>query len=280
MAWKYKQEYVADGDVVEPSEWRVNINETVSEINGFLDTDNIKRDAITRPIIKRNTFTRVYSKDVTTNMSYVFNHERAGWVDRAVQVYNTDVGSSTMSTEPVGVGSAGMSSINFEVKDLPRVTFTPDQDGLLICEFSGWVQWLKQQTNPDDLKSDGTTVVRSSGHEYAYFAKQQRYFKSLNAYVLCSMWRLTVNGQSVAESGPLGNEYQSHPIYLCGATPILKNKETVVKIEGQFLWYSAGSDDSIQASSFSPKKVNDSSVSYRRDCSLNSPQLLVTYRKR
>jgi hypothetical protein len=69
MAWKYKQEYVADGDVVEPSEWRVNINETVSEINGFLDTDNIKRDAITRPIIKRNTFTRVYSNDVTTNMS-------------------------------------------------------------------------------------------------------------------------------------------------------------------------------------------------------------------
>ena len=113
MAWKYKQEYVADGDVVEPSEWRVNINETVSEINGFLDTDNIKRDAITRPIIKRNTFTRVYSNDVTTNMSYVFNHERAGWVDRAVQVYNTDVGSSTMSTEPVGVGSAGMSSIKF-----------------------------------------------------------------------------------------------------------------------------------------------------------------------
>lgn len=277
MAWKYKQEYVADGDVVEPSEWRVNINETVSELNGFLDTDNIKKDSIRRDIIQRDSFTRVYTNDLTPNNSYVFNHEGAGWITQAKKVFNNDAFSTTMSFEPVGVGSVP-SSIDASVENMPRVTFTPDQDGLLICEFSGWVQWLKQQTNPDDLEDP--IVVRDSGHEYAYFAKQQRYFKSLNAYILCSMWRLTVNGQSVAESGPLGNEYQSHPVYLCGATPILKNKETVVRLEGQFLWYSAGSDDSIQASSFSPKKVNDSTVSYRRDCSLNSPQLLVTYRKR
>jgi len=280
MAWKFKQEYVQDGDVVEPSEWRINVNETVSEINGFLDTDNFKLNSMAREYIERDTFTQVLSNDDSSNNSFVFNHNHAGWITKAKRVFNQDVNMTIGALEPAGVTSAGMGSITAPIEDLPRVTFTPDQDGLLICEFSGWVQWLKQQTHPNELTSSGRSYIRDSGHEYAYWAKQHRYYKTLNAYVLSSMWRLTVNGQAVAESGVLGNEYQSHPIYLCGATPIIKNKETTVQLEAQFVWYAPGSDDYVQASSLSPKKKTKNYITYRRDCSLNSPQFVVTYRKR
>ena len=75
MAWKFKQEYVRDGDVVEPSEWRINVNEGISEINGFLDSDNLGRDQIHRSQIKRGAFTQVYSQDSNAFDCYIFNHE-------------------------------------------------------------------------------------------------------------------------------------------------------------------------------------------------------------
>ena len=55
MAWKFRQERVAGGDVVEPSEFRINTNEFVSELNGFLDADNVNRQAIGKNETKRNT---------------------------------------------------------------------------------------------------------------------------------------------------------------------------------------------------------------------------------
>ncbi|MBV12453.1 MAG: hypothetical protein CMN21_24945, partial [Rubinisphaera sp.] len=177
------------------------------------------------------------------------------------------------------------------VRTLPSVTFTPNEDGLLIVEFSGTVNWLGTQSNPDGyLKTRHSPVVEGTvGHgtdNYGFFAKQTKRFKQLSSFVLCSMWRLTVNGQSVAETGPLGNEYQCHPIYLCGATPVLKNKETIVQLEAQFIWYNLGKDQSESSSSFNPKQsffnsnVESEGRSYRKDCSLFCPSLVVTYRKR
>ena len=61
MAWKFVQEYAQDGDIVEPSEWRINMNEMFSEINGFLDSDNIGRNSVGNSQIKRDAFTQVHS---------------------------------------------------------------------------------------------------------------------------------------------------------------------------------------------------------------------------
>ena len=305
MSWKYRQEYVRDGDVVEPSDWRININETVSEINGFLDSDNIGHDSIDVNRVKRGAFTEVHN-NFQQSLCYIFNHTQSGWIRETETTVNIDIGDAIfrLPDEPA-VSAAykelgldvyssdpgGPSGTSLEVRTLPSVTFTPNEDGLLIVEFSGTVNWLGTQSNPDGyIKTRHSAVVEGTTEHgtdnYGFFAKQTKRFKQLSSFVLCSMWRLTVNGQSVAETGPLGNEYQCHPIYLCGATPVLKNKETIVQLEAQFIWYNLGKDQSESSSSFNPlqsfntAQFGNEARSYRKDCSLFCPSLVVTYRKR
>ena len=313
MAWKYKQEYVKDGDVVEPSEWRININEMYSELNGFLDSDNIERSSIANSRIKRGAFTKVFSNDLNTK-SYIFNHQQSGWQTSAPTIYNTDTNNVTAHPYPTyrerfsDTDEEYLERLDSGQEMLPLVTFDADHDGLLICEFSGFIGWLPQSTNPDDLARPGRPSeidyfpygIEGTAHslsQYGYFAKQSCNHKELNSYVLCSLWRITVNGQSVAESGPLGNDYQTSPLYLVGTTPISKGKEVVVQLEAQFVWYSHGTDSYMQASSFSPKPSTAAryvapghsgstavelidQYSYLVDCSLNCPSMIVTYRKR
>ena len=314
MAWKYKQEHVKDGDVVEPSEWRINVNETLSEINGYLDSDNIAEGSIGSDLIRRKTFTDVFSSSVNPNRSYIFNHEGSGWQRRTLSHTSKDYKQLGMNQNPSETGTRyvigetpGTSPDRYDVVEndqLPHITFTPDSDGLLICEFNGFVWWSGYSTHPDFLNRDKSydTTRFDNLHTYGFFADQKKYFKHYSSYVLCSQWRLVVNGQSVAESGPLGNEYRAHPIYLCGAAPILKNTETQVQLEAQFIWYSRGKDLAIQASSYAPlfihpystaskepdsdyasHKVTDDNYTtqtYRNDCTLQHPYLTAIFRKR
>jgi len=275
MAWKYKQEYVRDGDVVEPSDYRININEFTSEVNGFLDADNVEREAISSSLCKRETFTAVFSNDTHSRESFVFRHDQSGWQKEAFATFNKDISGSSYYSDPAATEAYLESTRSAPKTRLPAITFTPDQDGLLICEASGFVDWMNYQ-----LGSDGKPKkIPLTEYQYGWFAKNSKKFKMVNSLVLSSMWRLTVNGQSVAETGVIGNDYRSHPIYLCGATPIIKNQETVVQLEAQFVWYSPGKDAVVQASSFEPKSAVGV-YNYRHDCSLNCPMLLATYRKR
>ena len=289
MAWKYRQEYVKDGDVVEPSDFRINVNEFASEINGFLDSDNIGRESISSAKIKRETFTEVYSNDLSSRFSYIFRHDTSGWQKDALATVTLDVTlSPTAPLNPAATTFYEESDLSVEKTKLPSVTFKPSQDGLLICEFSGFVDWLPYGLNDSD---DKPQKIFEPKMEYSFFAKQNKKFKMVNSFVLSSMWRLTVNGQSVAETGPLGNDYRSHPIYLCGSTPVIKNQETVVQLECQLIWYSMGKDTSIPSSALDPTSevtFTDGAVGVtssdgkkiRHDCSLNCPMLIATYRKR
>jgi len=295
MAWRYKQEYVQDGDVVEPSEWRINVNETMSELNGFLDSDNLGRDSITNSIIKRGTFSKVLNAQDRSTLCWVFDHAESGWIRESKTTVNQDLNETKMQLDPAKSGpyKAQESGSELSVKKLPHIKFAPEEDGLLIVEFSGNVNWMASASHPDldgfylDVPFSTTDSHDNDdqvGQSYGYFARQTKNFKSYSALILCSMWRLTVNGQSVAETGPIGNEYSCHPIYLCGATPILKNTETVVQIEAQFVWYSLGQDNSLSSSSFNPttrtKANGQTNIPFRRDCSLFCNNLIATYRKR
>jgi len=315
VAWKFRQERVADGDVVEPSEFRINTNEFVSELNGFLDADNVKRQSIGNGNIKRNTFTELIGPDQENHgrgeSMFIFNHQRGvGWQDTALMTPDrnflvpTEMDTLPQHADSSLVNAAEVKGREIEAngfKNLPRVKFSSDQDGLAIVEFCGSVSWSKWHYNyssfPDQdvhnfLDSEGPTIGSLASddllHPRAYqaFMKQTKNFKVKGMYILCSQWRLTLNGMSVAESGPLGNEYQSHPIYLCGTAPVLKGRENVAKIEGRFFWYSPGDDISIEASGWSPPVKGIPTLedftgdTYRRDCLLYSVNMLVTYRKR
>ena len=303
MAWKFVQEFSQDGDVVEPSEWRINNNEMFSELNGFLDSDNIGRQVVDNSMVARNAFTEVIGSDLSPSRSYVFAHEESGWITHGSSVSEPSSNMRDMAIHPGSLDASGLTKDNYlqaldnRYEKLPSVTFKPDQDGLLICEFSGWASWMNQSTNSADMArhdsdySPSYTEVRSTGFKtnnnhmlYGFFAQQSKNFKHLSSYVLCSLWRLTVNGQVVAETGPLGNDYQAHPIYLCGTTPITKGTETIVQLEAQFVWYSHGSEQTLSSSSFNPLeaglRASRTPFSYRLDCSLNCPTLIVTHRKR
>mgnify|MGYP003647174446 CR=1 FL=1 len=306
MAWKFRQELVRDGDVVEPSEFRINVNEFTSEINGFLDSDNIEEDVIDQDKIKRGTFTRVLGMSNLMGHSYLFNHDQAGWYNetysrRDDQLSFDEGGVSAFRSEPIsgysgwpsGAEPYGTDKLNSK-KRLPHCQFDTNEDGLIICEFSGFVQWLRSHSHTDYKQngrtSGGVATTPFWANQYSYFSKQNKWFKLSSSYVLCSMWRITVNGQSVAETGPIGNEYDAHPVYLCGSTPILKGKDNVAQLEARFIWYSLGRDHSIDASGWAPVDVTGSpggttltdgdTYTWRRDCTLNSPSMHVIYRKR
>lgn len=292
MAWRYKQEYVRDGDVVEPSEWRINVNETMSELNGFLDSDNLGRDSIGNSIIQRGTFSKVLNAEDNCTVCWVFDHDESGWIRESKTTVNQDLDEILTKIDPAKSGRYESGS-DLTVKRLPHIKFAPEEDGLLIVEFSGNVNWMASASHPDldgefldvpHFTSTGVSGDKKVGQSYGYFARQTKNFKSYSALILCSMWRLTVNGQSVAETGPIGNEYSCHPIYLCGATPILKNTETVVQLEAQFVWYSLGQDNSLSSSSFNPttrtKADGLTDIPFRRDCSIFCNNLIATYRKR
>lgn len=45
MAWRYQDRHVATGDVVAARDWNDNLSPFVSEMNGYLDRDNLPRNA-------------------------------------------------------------------------------------------------------------------------------------------------------------------------------------------------------------------------------------------
>jgi hypothetical protein len=285
MAWKFPQEYVRDGDVVEPSEWRKNLQEILSEYNGYLDRDNIRESSLGKSSFKRGTFTQVQSSNASSETrTFLFTMDQSGWIKKTTRLNDTQEPNDLPRSASTNVYYARPDvkpMANYMEADLPRITLKPETSGLLIAEFSGTVDWC-QKTSRNTFTSGGY-VYASNSEEYAYYAPQDKKFKQLSAFILCSMWRLTVDGQTIAETGPIGNEYLSHPIYLCGATPVTNRNEIVVQLEARFVWYSPGTNSFKSASGYSPyarNKGGTQQVYARQDCMLSCPNLIATFRKR
>ena len=340
MAWKFEKDSVRDGDVVEPTETRKNINEFLGEINGYLDSDNLAKSSITVDTVKRHALTQVLFNQQSPRIIYVFDHNQSGWVDRTKCRLSDEYSGDTNRIIP---GEARlippyMDGIYFDVertfsttfyledKFLPTIEFDANEEGLITVEFTGQVQWMPQVSNgttkitrygnslryapgeyarvieEGDLLSEAFaekhgTTWRSPGTSflypgaYAYFKIMDNDFKNHQAFILCSMWRITVNGMSVAETGPLGNEYSCHPISLVGSIPVEGGKNNIIKVESQFVWYSPGLDQyksssSSEATLFGQHddagetEANNDGPSARLDCSLYNQNLFATYRKR
>ena len=150
------------------------------------------------------------------------------------------------------------------------------------------MRWLNfQTTNPEHAVG---TAEYARVTSYGYFHKHSRIFKLKGAYIQCAMFRITVNGLSVAETGPIGNEYDETPVYLCGAIPI-ESGSNKVQLEVQFVWYAPGTDRYIPSAAWNPATyespgalaLGDANVGLsgvRRDCNLSNIDFVVTQRKR
>ena len=294
MAWKLRQELVQDGQVCEPSEFRINVNEYVGELNGMLDMDNIKQSSIFRPKVRRGAFTEVYSSNITPEAAFYFDTKSMGngWMRKAQLRDNYETRGKRSSGFDAGysyetvtsLGGTGLTEEHLTdsfidgVKSpiqLPHCRFEAKTDGLVKAEFSGFVQWMsvREYSNYDnsDYSPDAFWFAQPR-HDYPYFAAVDRQMSQARAVIMCSQWRLTVDGQSIAESGFLGSEFKAHPISLVGAIPVQKSKEINVQLEARFFWYGPVTNEIKAAPGFRPELT--------RDCALGCPTLITTFRKR
>tara|TARA_R110000824_G_scaffold152177_3_gene323332 strand:+ start:23078 stop:24088 length:1011 start_codon:yes stop_codon:yes gene_type:complete len=336
MTWRKRQEHVMDGDIVEPSEWRINQNEFASEFNGYLDNDNLHNHTLNRRLVKRDTFTKVYVDQKQSLYGYLFNHTQSGWTSQADFLVKQSgyppsewFGIAGRQNELIGENwtshtsketftgwktventedpskvlfyERGKESSRYTT-ELPHRDFVTDSEAMIIVDFHGTVSWMHgigSMHNENDVFFNHLYRIHDSGtylgEDYpirttsgnGFHKPENYYYEYRAARTLCSMWRITVDGMIVAETGLLGSEYQHHPIYLCGAIPVSSGSHRV-QLEAQMVWYSPGLDKTIQSSAEYPalSKIDETTpddgyrINLTTDCELRWPNLITQVRSR
>ena len=380
MAWKKRKKKALDGEIVEPSLWQINQSDLASEVNGYLDSDNVANHTLDASNVKRDTFTQVLMNHRFAQYGYIFTHTRAGWSNAADYIAREDgrtrwhgVGSypirediwkKTFLRDSFGTSSAGSAGLYSSPKTddgraatvcnmitgdeypstyteedypllkhreepydpdidrpgsyfppfgyddttrMPFFKFRADVDSMLIAELSANVSWLPhlgslnnmkrfwqhawslywQRTAPPD--SDGTAPIPKWDSKKRYYGLGAPYwFKDVDGpnrhtdmWILCSQFRITVDGEAVARTGYMGPELVHHPIYLTGAVPITAGEHTV-QLEVRFVWYNPAKGGSKASSGGNPtyEPNEDSKPWIRVDCSVRHPNLVVQIRSR
>ena len=109
MAFRYRQKYFEDGDIVEPRDWVANMAEYADEFNGFLDRDNLPNGAISSAMLNSESCNSIQKSRTTTTTT--LSGDDTGW-------------KSTDGTTKYG-----------------EVSFTTKVDSLVFVEWSGTWNW-------------------------------------------------------------------------------------------------------------------------------------------
>lgn len=136
MAWKYRQRYPQDGEILNPEDWNLNHQEYADEFNGFLDRDNLPINAIDEGRTEDYAMNRVHNDSYTDSTPWVGAERTAAW-------RNTD------STGAVSLGSVEI--------DCPV-------DCLLICSYNAtWATTLASGNGDIRFRVtvDGVSVAES-----------------------------------------------------------------------------------------------------------------------
>ena len=128
MAFKYRQAFFQDGDIVDARDWNRNLTEYTEEFNGYLDRDNLPASAVTTAMIVSDACSQVETSAVSTDTTV--SGEVATW-------------QSTDGTTKFG-----------------EVSFTSDTDGLAIVEGSGTWEGNHSWTTTAGASSESYFQVR------------------------------------------------------------------------------------------------------------------------
>ena len=291
-AWKYPQEWFEDGDIIEPSDFRLNQQEYLGEINGSLDNDNLYKKMFERDNFIQHSFNKVYYSGVISNSlpegyfdpdspyfkgapepeyqpkstpgyGMHFDMTNGGWLSKAEGEYNYSAGKKYEYPR-------------YRSSELPRVTFDAEEDGMILVDLACSHEWLDPH---GELLGD--TTEASSIIDYGFYRPKGARFKFLNAYVQCIMYRIVCNGFTVCQTGPIGCEYIGQPVYLCGALPV-SSGQNVVQVQVRFVWYSPGTDRMLDGSSRDPTVTpieGEDPTDLKRTCAVDG-LLIVNHRKR
>ena len=162
-AWKYPQEWFKDGDIIEPSDWRLNHQEYLGEVNGQLDNDNFYKKLFTVDQFRQGTFNTFYKSALS---DHTFNHTLGGWMNR-----------------------------DTSNQKLPSVVINATEDGVVVVDANISQNWLSY-----GLEAESYRIP------YSYWRPRGARSQATSALILCGMYRITCNGLSICETGPIGNE--------------------------------------------------------------------------
>ena len=153
---------------------------------------------------------------------------------------------------------------------LPSVVINATEDGVVVVDANISQNWLSY-----GLEAESYRIP------YSYWRPRGARSQATSALILCGMYRITCNGLSICETGPIGNEYRQQPIYLCGSIPVSAGQNKV-QLEARFVWYSPGKEKYVEASAKDPSvlyKITGEGNTNRQDVKVNA-RIFVNHRKR
>ena len=127
MAWRFPSVLPVSGDVLHPGHWNSNIDVYSSELNGFLDRDNLEPEVVKKGMVRSNSFVKVFSSTFADDASA-----------RAAPADDFDINMKTTAWHDKDTSPTP--------DDMPFVEFTADTDGWVQCDFHASYQW----TSPSD----------------------------------------------------------------------------------------------------------------------------------
>lgn len=124
MAWRFPDVLPVSGDILHTSHWNNNIDAFSSELNGFLDRDNIKTDSIKKGMVKHNAFVKVF---------FSAHADTKGPNENVPNDF--DIPMRTTAWSSVDTSTDG--------DEMPGVSFEADTDGWVECDFHASYQWTE-----------------------------------------------------------------------------------------------------------------------------------------
>jgi len=214
MAWRFPAVLPVDGDILHPAHWNENIDVYSSEINGFIDRDNLKKNSITTGTVNRNTFIKVFS--------HMFEDTKGAMGDPA---NDFDINMRT---------SAWQSTDTSPDNDpMPFIEMDADVDGWVECDFHASYQWRL----PDDPSggsqawfrhNEDTIVIKGLGSAHFDGSGRVMLYHEISELhgnqapvVVQENWNTTVSeGWSEIEPYPIWYREGDYKIHNDAAVPI------------------------------------------------------------
>ena len=92
MAWKYIQQDLQAGDVLDPGDWNNNVREFIQEINGAFDRDNLPPSGI---VVGEEVESEVFNELSISSLGVAFQRlDKDTQSNQRIQVSNQSVSAS------------------------------------------------------------------------------------------------------------------------------------------------------------------------------------------
>jgi hypothetical protein len=266
MAIKFPNVGVRSGEIINPDDTIESVGQIINECNGNIDSDNLGEQPFTTSYSSQ-TFheTKSFSEPKPNGSlaSFIVPHTTSAYVKRSSinkQLAGVEIDAETdgwaiidfnacFKWRGTGITNAEMAQdlhMSYLLNESTDLTHLQAGIGLanLRLPAGGWMgvsgEYRDSMHNPNshggrfDTPLRGKDGTSSAGFIEMNFPLGQ--FSDVPVDFYCVQFRIVVNGNLVAESGPLFNGNWKNSVYLCGCIPLTAGKN---KIDAEVRGYTA-----------------------------------------